>query len=156
MKIIDKIKTVSSLIPSKTKEEVTDALCNEPETDLPDERPDRCDNETQIEEQIEKEGESSISKYLSKVDWVRVVELITQNRYGQKFPLVVKLATSLAEQKPQNISELMGAVKVFDLADLLSQVTVLKKKVPTPLLKLALGIIIFAIKRYLKHQSKDQ
>ena len=138
MKIFDKIKTVSSLIPSKTKEE---------ETVLPD----GCDGEAQIEEQIEKEGESGISKYLSKVDWVRVVELITQNRNGQKFPLVVKLATSLAEQKPQNISELMGAVKVFDLADLLSQVTVLKKKVPTPLLKLALGIILFAIKRYQKH-----
>ena len=145
MKIIDKIKTVSSLIPSKTKEEEKNvAPCDVPEDTL-------CDSEAQIEEQIEKEGESGISKYLSKVDWVRVVELITQNRYGQKFPLVVKLATSLAEQKPQNISELMGAVKVFDLADLLSQVTVLKKKVPTPLLKLALGIILFAIKRYQKH-----
>ena len=138
MKIIDKIKTVSSLIPSKTKEE---------ETVLPD----GCDDVAQIEKQIEKEGESGIGKYLSRVDWVRVVELITQNRNGQKFPLVVKLATSLAEQTPQNISELMGAVKVFDLADLLSQVTVLKKKVPTPLLKLALGIILFAIKRYQKH-----
>ena len=53
----------------------------------------------------------------------------------------------------ENFSELMGAVKVFDLADLLSQVTVLKKKVPTPLLKLALGIIIFAIKRYQKRHS---
>lgn len=140
MKIIDKIKTVSSLIPSKTKEE---------ETVLPD----GCDDVAQIEKQIEKEGESGIGKYLSRVDWVRVVELITQNRNGQKFPLVVKLATSLAEQKPQNISELMGAVKVFDLADLLSQVTVLKKKVPTPLLNLALGIILFAIKRYQKHHS---
>ena len=138
MKIFDKIKTVSSIIPSKTKEE---------ETVLPD----GCDDVAQIEKQIEKEGESGIGKYLSRVDWVRVVELITQNRNGQKFPLVVKLATSLAEQKPQNISELMGAVKVFDLADLLSQVTVLKKKVPTPLLKLALGIILFAIKRYQKH-----
>jgi len=145
VKIIDKIKTVSSLIPSKTKEEEKNvAPCDVPEDTL-------CDSEEPIEEQIEKEGESGISKYLSKVDWVRVVELITQNRNGQKFPLVVKLATSLAEQKPQNISELMGAVKVFDLADLLSQVTVLKKKVPTPLLKLALGIILFAIKRYQKH-----
>ena len=147
MKIIDKIKTVSSIIPSKTKEEEKNvAPCDVPEDTL-------CDSEEPIEEQIEKEGESGISKYLSKVDWVRVVELITQNRYGQKFPLVVKLATSLAEQKPQNISELMGAVKVFDLADLLSQVTTLKKKVPTPLLKLALGIIIFAIKLYQKHHS---
>ena len=147
MKIIDKIKTVSSLIPSKTKEEEKNvAPCDVPEDTL-------CDSEEPIEEQIEKEGESGISKYLSKVDWVRVVELITQNRYGQKFPLVVKLATSLAEQKPQNISELVGAVKVFDLADLLSQVTVLKEKVPTPLLKLALGIIIFAIKRYQKRHS---
>ena len=147
MKIIDKIKTVSSIIPSKTKEEEKNvAPCDVPEDTL-------CDSEEPIEEQIEKEGESGISKYLSKVDWVRVVELITQNRYGQKFPLVVKLATSLAEQKPQNISELMGAVKVFDLADLLSQVTTLKKKVPTPLLKLALGIIIFAIKLYQKHQG---
>ena len=140
MKIIDKIKTVSSLIPSKTKEE---------ETVLPD----GCDNETQIEEQIAKEGDSGISKYLSKVDWIKVAAMLAQNRYGQKFPLVVKLATSLAEQKPQNLTELMGAVKVFDLADLLSQVTVLKKKVPTPLLNLALGIIQFAIKRYQKHHS---
>ena len=138
MKIIDKIKTVSSLIPSKTKEE---------ETVLPD----GCDDVAQIEKQIEKEGDSGISKYLSKVDWIKVAAMLAQNRYGQKFPLVVKLAESLAEQKPQNISELMGAVKVFDLADLLSQVTVLKKKVPTPLLKLALGIILFAIKRYQKH-----
>ena len=147
MKIFDKIKTVSSLIPSKTKEEEKNvAPCDVPEDTL-------CDSEEPIEEQIEKEGDSSISKYLSKVDWVRVVELITQNRYGQKFPLVVKLATSLAEQKPQNLSELLGAVKVFDLADLLSQVTTLKKKVPTPLFKLALGIIIFAIKRYQKHHN---
>ena len=147
MKIIDKIKTVSSLIPSKTKEEEKNvAPCDVPEDTL-------CDSEEPIEEQIEKEDESGISKYLSKVDWVRVVELITQNRNGQKFPLVVKLATSLAEQKPQNISELMGAVKVFDLADLLSQVTTLKKKVPSPLLKLALGIILFAIKRYQKHHN---
>ena len=138
MKIIDKIKTVSSIIPSKTKEE---------ETVLPD----GCDDVAQIEEQIEKEGESSIGKYLSRVDWIKVAAMLAQNRYGQKFPLVVKLASSLAEQKPQNLTELMGAVKVFDLADLLSQVTVLKKKVPTPLLKLALGIIIFAIKRYQKH-----
>ncbi len=140
MKIIDKIKTVSSLIPSKTKEEET-AL------------PDGCDDETQIEEQIAKEGDSSISKYPSRVDWIKVAAMLAQNRYGQKFPLVVKLATSLAEQKPQNLTELMGAVKVFDLADLLSQVTVLKKKVPTPLLKLALGIILFAIKRYQKHHN---
>ena len=151
MKIIDKIKTVSSLIPSKTKEEEKPA----PRDETEDAIPDGCDDNTQIEEQIEKEGDSGISKYLSKVDWVRVVELITQNRYGQKFPLVVKLATSLAEQKPQNLSELMGAVKVFDLADLLSQVTALKKKVPTPLLKLALGIIIFAIKRYQKHHNGE-
>ena len=144
MKIIDKIKTVSAIIPSKTKKEEKVAPRDVPEDTL-------CDGEEPIEEKIEKEGESGISKYLSKVDWVRVVELITQNRNGQKFPLVVKLASSLAEQKPQNISELMGAVKVFDLADLLSQVTVLKKKVPTPLLKLALGIILFAIKRYQKH-----
>ena len=149
MKIIDKIKTVSSLIPSKTREEEKAAPCSGTETVLPD----GCDNETQIEAQIEKEGEAGISKYLSKVDWFRVVELITQNRYGQNFPLVVKLAESLAEQKPQNLSELVGAVKVFDLADLLSQVTTLKKKVPTPLLKLALGIIVFAIKRYQKHHS---
>ena len=149
MKIIDKIKTVSAIIPSKTKEEEKNvAPCDVPEDTL-------CDSEAQIEEQIEKEGESGIGKYLSRVDWVRVVELITQNRNGQKFPLVVKLATSLAEQKPQNISELMGAVKVFDLADLLSQVTFLKKKVPTPLLKLALGIILFAIKRYQKYHSED-
>lgn len=145
MKIFDKIKTVSSLIPSKTKEEEK----NVAPRDVPEDT--LCDSEEPIEEQIEKEGESGISKYLSKVDWVRVVELITQNRYGQKFPLVVKLATSLAEQKPQNITELMGTVKVFDMADLLSQVTFLKKKVPTPLLKLALGIIVFAIKRYQKH-----
>ena len=149
MKIFDKIKTVSSLIPSKTKEEEK----NVAPRDVPEDT--LCDSEEPIEEQIEKEGESGISKYLSKVDWVRVVELITQNRYGQKFPLVVKLAESLAEQKPQNISELVGAVKVFDLADMLSQVTVLKKKVPTPLLKLALGIILFAIKRYQKHHSSQ-
>lgn len=147
MKIIDKIKTVSSLIPSPKKEEEKPAPCNETKDAIPE----RCDDDAQIEAQIEKEGDSGISKYLSKVDWVRVVELITQNRYGQKFPLVVKLATSLAEQKPQNLSELLGAIKVFDLVDLLSQVTVLKKKVPTPLLKLALGIILFAIKRYQKH-----
>ena len=149
MKIFDKIKTVSSLIPSKTKEEEK----NVAPRDVPEDT--LCDSEEPIEEQIEKEGESGISKYLSKVDWVRVVELITQNRYGQKFPLVVKLATSLAEQKPQNITELMGTVKVFDMADLLSQVTFLKKKVPTPLLKLALGIIVFAIKRCVKHHSED-
>ena len=151
MKIIDKIKTVSSLIPSKTKEEEKPAPRDETETVFTDERED----DAQIEAQIEKEGDSGISKYLSKVDWVRVVELITQNRYGQKFPLVVKLAESLAEQKPQNLSELVGAVKVFDLADLLSQVTVLKKKVPTPLLKVALGIIVFAIKRYQKHHNVE-
>jgi hypothetical protein len=149
VKIIDKIKTVSSLIPSKTKEEEKNvAPCDVPEDTL-------CDSEEPIEEQIEKEGESGISKYLSKVDWIKVAAMLAQNRYGQKFPLVVKLAESLAEQKPQNISELMGAVKVFDLADLLSQVTVLKKKVPTPLLKLALGIIIFTIKRCVKHHTED-
>lgn len=151
MKIIDKIKTVSSLIPSKTKEEEKPTPCDE----IEDAIPERCDDDAQIEAQIEKEDEHGISKYLSKVDWVRVVELITQNRYGQKFPLVVKLAESLAEQKPQNLSELVGAVKVFDLAELLSQVTTLKKKVPTPLLKLALGIIIFAIKRYQKHHNGE-
>ena len=142
MKIFDKIKTVSSLIPSKTKEE---------ETVLPD----GCDDVAQIEKQIEKEGESGIGKYLSRVDWIKVAAILAQNRYGQKFPLVVKLASSLAEQKPQNLTELMGAVKVFDMADLLSQVTFLKKKVPTPLLKLALGIIVFAIKRCVKHHTED-
>ena len=140
MKIIDKIKTVSAIIPSKTKEEET-AL------------PDGCDDVAQIEKQIETEGESGIGKYLSRGDWIKVAAILAQNRYGQKFPLVVKLASSLAEQKPQNITELMGAVKVFDLADLLSQVTFLKKKAPNPLLKLALGIILFAIKRYQKHHN---
>lgn len=148
MKIFDKIKTVSSIIPSKTKEEEKAAPRDVPEDTL-------CDNEEPIEEKIEKEGKSGIGKYLSRVDWIKVAAMLAQNRYGQKFPLVVKLASSLAEQKPQNSTELMGALKVFDLADLLSQVTILKKKVPTPLLKLALGIIIFAIKRYQKYHSED-
>lgn len=66
MKIIDKIKTVSSLIPSKTKEEEKNvAPCDVPEDTL-------CDSEEPIEEQIEKEGESGIGKYLSRVDWVRL------------------------------------------------------------------------------------
>ena len=142
MKIFDKIKTVSSIIPSKTKEEET-AL------------PNGCDEVAQIEEQIEKEGESGMGKYLSRVDWIKVAAILAQNRYGKQFPLVVKLASSLAEQKPQNLTELMGAIKVFDMADLLSQVTFLKKKVPTPLLKLALGIIFFALKRCVKHHTED-
>lgn len=151
MKIFDKIKTVSSIIPSKTKEEENVAPCDETEVSLSD----GCGGEAQIEDQIEKEGESGIGKYLSRVDWIKVAAILAQNRYGKQFPLVVKLASSLAEQKPQNLTELMGAVKVFDMADLLSQVTFLKKKVPTPLLKLALGIIIFAIKRCVKHHSED-
>lgn len=59
MKIFDKIKTVSSIIPSKTKED---------ETVLPN----GCDGEVQIDEQIEKEGEADIGKYLSRVEWVRL------------------------------------------------------------------------------------